>query len=464
MENLVYISDIYREPEAYTEGEIRVGGWQRTLRDQKSFAFLDLRDGTDFRGLQIILTPEALENYKELAHAGNGAALICTGSLKLTPEGKQPFELHASKVEIEGKSPADYPLQPKRHSPEFLRTIPHLRPRSNLFQAVFRLRSVLAFTLHEFFQKRGFVYAQTPIISFSDGEGAGEMFTVTNFDLNHPAKTDKGEVDFSEDFFARKAQLTVTGQMEGEAMAQAFRNIYTFGPTFRAENSNTVRHAAEFWMLEPELAFADLDDVIACAEDMLKYTIKHALEACPVEFEFFNNFVEKGLIERLEKLVNAEFVRMTYTEAIAELKKAETEFSYLPEWGDDLQSEHERYICEKVIDGPVFVTDYPKDIKAFYMKQNEDGKTVAATDLLVPYVGEIIGGSQREESEEKLRARIRELGMKESEYEWYLALRRYGSTRHGGFGLGFERLLMYLTGVKNIRDVQIFPRTKGFCI
>lgn len=461
MDKLICISELYKKPDDYAGLEIAVGGWQRTLREQKGFAFLDLRDGTDFRGLQVILTEEDLDNYSELAHAGNGAALIVKGVLELTPNSPQPFELKASEVLIEGDSPEDYPLQPKRHSPEFLRTIPHLRPRTNLFQAIFRLRSNLAFAIHEFFQKEGFIYAQTPIISFSDGEGAGEMFTVTAFDLDKPVRDEDGKVDFSKDFFLTQAHLTVTGQMEGEVMAQAFRKIYTFGPTFRAENSNTVRHAAEFWQVEPEIAFADLDSIIDLAGRMLKYVVRAGLERCPVEYEFFNKFVDKGLVDRLEKLLAADFQTMTYTDAVKEIEKSNKEFKVSVEWGDDLQSEHERFICEDLLNAPVFITDYPKDIKAFYMKQNPDGKTVAATDLLVPYVGEIIGGSQREESEEKLLKRIKELNMKESDYSWYLALRRYGSTRHAGFGLGFERLLMYMSGIKNIRDVQIFPRSKG---
>ncbi len=461
MENFTLVSELFENPEAFADKEITVGGWQRTVREQKTFAFLDLRDGTDFRGLQLILTADKLDNYDELVHAGNGAALIVTGILKLTPGQKQPFELHVTSGYVEGESPEDYPLQPKRHTPEFLRSIPYYRPRTNLFQAVFRLRSVLAFAIHEFFQHRGFVYAHTPIVSFADGEGAGEMFTVTNFDLDNPPKDEDGKVDFSQDFFNRQAHLTVTGQLEGEVMAQAFRNIYTFGPTFRAENSNTVRHAAEFWMIEPEMAFADLTDVMQVAEDMLKYVIRAALDRCAPEMEFFNRFVSKGIIDRLEKLVDSEFKRVTYTEAVELIQKADKKFDVQVAWGDDLQSEHERYLCEEVFHGPIFVTDYPKDIKAFYMKLNDDGKTVAATDLLVPYVGEIVGGSQREDSEEKLRERIKELGMEEEEYSWYLGLRRYGTTRHGGFGLGFERLVMYVSGVKNIRDVQIFPRTKG---
>ncbi len=464
MEQIIYVSELYRQPERYAEQTVTIAGWQRTMREQKGFAFLDLRDGTDFRGVQVILNESKLENYAELMHAGNGAAFIIEGQMTMTPGGKQAFEILASDVKIEGVSPEDYPLQPKRHSLEFLRTIPHLRTRTNLFQAVFRLRSVLAFALHEFFQNEGFIYAQTPIISFNDGEGAGEMFNVTHFDIGAPARDSEGDIDYHQDFFATRAYLTVTGQLEGEAMAQAFRNIYTFGPTFRAENSNTVRHAAEFWMLEPEMAFADLETIMDNAERMLKYVIRAALDRCPEEYAFFDRFVEPGLIDRLEKLIAARFERMTYTEAIRELEKSQKSFERQIHWGDDLQSEHERYICEEVLKGPVFLTDYPKDFKAFYMKQNPDGKTVAATDLLVPYVGEIIGGSQREEDYDKLKKRISDLGMQPEDYEWYLALRRYGTTRHAGYGLGFERLLMYISGVKNIRDMQIFPRCKGSCI
>ena len=461
MQSSTLIRHIFADPEAYLGQEMQISGWIRSLRDQKNFAFIHINDGTCFQNLQVVVEREKFANYEEISKLGLGSALIIQGSLVATPGAQQPFEMKARDIQVEGTSPSDYPLQPKRHSPEYLRTVAHLRPRTNLFSAVFRVRSEAAFAIHNFFHERDFVYVHTPIITASDAEGAGEMFSLTTLDFNHVPLTEEGKVDFSEDFFGKSSKLTVSGQMEGECYAQAFRNIYTFGPTFRAEHSNTPRHAAEFWQMEPEMAFADLDDVMNLAEDMLKSVISQVLKSCPAEMDFFDKFVQPGIKDRLEKLVVSDFRRMTYTEAIDLLQKSGKKFQYPVEWGVDLQTEHERYLTEEVVKGPVFVTDYPKDIKAFYMKANPDGKTVAATDCLVPGIGEIIGGSQREDDLDKLTARIKELGMKMDDYWWYLELRKYGSTRHGGFGLGFERLIMYLTGVSNIRDVLPFPRTVG---
>ena len=455
------IREIFRNQDKFANTEVHISGWIRTLRSSNVFGFIEINDGTFFKNIQVVFESEFLDNYKEIASQNVGASLNITGTLVLTPEAKQPFEVKATKIEIEGMSTPDYPLQKKRHSPEFLRTIAHLRPRTNLFSAVFRVRSLAAYAIHKFFNERNFVYTHTPLITASDCEGAGEMFKVTTFDLDNVPKTENGQVDFSKDFFGKSANLTVSGQLNGETYAMAFRNIYTFGPTFRAENSNTTRHAAEFWMIEPEIAFADLSDDMELAEDMLKFVISYVLENAPEEMAFFNNFVDKGLLERLESIVNSDFGRVTYTEAIEILKENNKNFEYPVHWGSDLQTEHERYLTEVVFKRPVFVTDYPKEIKAFYMRLNDDGKTVAAMDCLVPGIGEIIGGSQREERLDVLTSRMKELGLKEEDYSWYLDLRRYGGTKHAGFGLGFERAVMYLTGVSNIRDVIPFPRTVG---
>lgn len=457
----VKISEIFHSPETFGNQEITVCGWARTIRNMKSFGFIELNDGSCFKSLQIVLDNNTLNNYDELTKQNVGTAFICHGTLVLTPEAKQPFELKASAVEIEGSSSPDYPLQKKRHSVEFLRTIQHLRPRTNLFNATFRVRSVAAYAVHEFFQNRGFLYAQTPIITGSDAEGAGEMFRVTTLDLNNLPRLEDGSVDFSQDFFGKSTNLTVSGQLNAENFAMAFGDVYTFGPTFRAENSNTQRHAAEFWMIEPEMAFCDLNQDLEVMEAMVKYIINSVLEKCPQELEFFNSFVDKGLLDRLHNVVSNEFGRVTYTEAIEILNNSGHKFDFPVKWGIDLQTEHERYLTEEVFKKPVFVTDYPKEIKAFYMRLNDDQKTVAAADCLVPGIGEIIGGSQREERLEVLQARIKELGMEEKDYWWYLDLRRYGSCHHAGFGLGFERMVMYLTGVNNIRDVELHPRTVG---
>ncbi len=454
-------AEIYADAAAFGGCEITVCGWARTIRDMKNFGFIELNDGSCFKSVQVVMDRAALPNYDEIASQNVGAALICTGTLVLTPEAKQPFELKAREIAVEGASTPDYPLQKKRHSLEFLRTVQHLRPRTNLFNAVFRVRSATAQAIHEFFRSRGFVYVHTPIITGSDCEGAGEMFRVTSLDLNNLPLTPDGKVDDSKDFFGKVTNLTVSGQLNCENFALAFGDVYTFGPTFRAENSNTQRHAAEFWMIEPELAFADLDDDIECMEAMVKYIITYVLKNCPQEMEFFNSFVDKGLLARLDNVVSNEFARVTYTEAVDILQKSGHKFDFPVEWGIDLQTEHERYLTEEVFKRPVFVTDYPKEIKAFYMRANDDGKTVAACDCLVPGIGEIIGGSQREERLDVLTARMAELGLKESDYWWYLDLRRYGSCRHAGFGLGFERMVMYLTGVSNIRDVELHPRTVG---
>lgn len=448
-----------REESAQT-ASVHVCGWIRTLRDSKNFGFLELNDGSYQKNLQVVLEG-TLPNYADIVKLNVGSAVRVTGQLVLTPDAKQPFELKAETVEVEGTSTPEYPLQKKRHSLEYLRTIAHLRPRTNTFSAVFRVRSLLAHAVHSFFQDRGFVLVHTPIITGSDCEGAGEMFRVTTLDVANPPRTDKGEVDYSEDFFGKSANLTVSGQLAGETYCMAFGDIYTFGPTFRAENSNTARHAAEFWMIEPEIAFADLKDNMQLAEDMIRFLVKEMLEKAPEEMAFFNQFMDNTLLERLNKLASADFGRVTYTEAVELLQKSGREFQYPVSWGIDLQTEHERYLTEEVMKKPVFVTDYPKDIKAFYMRQNDDGKTVAAMDLLVPGVGEIIGGSQREERLDRLEARMDEMGLNKEDYWWYLDMRRYGGTRHAGFGMGFERMLMYITGISNIRDAIPYPRTVG---
>lgn len=455
------VKQLFRQTETFGEKEITVSGWIRTIRVSKNFGFIEVNDGSFFKNLQIIIEDNKLENFQTLSKLNVGAAITATGILVLTPEAKQPFELKADKVVIEGTSTPDYPLQKKRHSFEYLRTVAHLRPRTNTFAAVFRIRSMVAFAIHQFFQERGFVYVNTPLITGSDCEGAGEMFQVTTMDLANVPKTEEGKVDFSKDFFAKPTSLTVSGQLNVETYCMAFRNVYTFGPTFRAENSNTTRHAAEFWMIEPEIAFADLKDDMELAEAMLKYIIDYCLENAPEEMAFFNQFVDKGLLERLHHVSGSEFAHVTYTEAIKILEENKDQFEYPVEWGSDLQTEHERYLTEVVFKRPVFVTDYPKEIKAFYMKLNEDNKTVAAMDLLVPGIGEIIGGSQREENYDTLVSRMEELGLSKEDYEWYLDLRKYGTNQHAGFGLGFERAVMYITGMGNIRDVLPFPRTVG---
>ncbi len=455
------ISHIYASPDRFGGQSVTLGGWVRNLRDSKAFGFIDLNDGSCFKSLQVVFEREKLANYDEIASQNIGAALVVTGILTLTPGAKQPFELKATEIRVEGTSTPDYPLQPKRHTPEFLREQAYLRPRTNLFSAVFRVRSEVAFAIHEFFHSRGFVYVHTPLITGSDCEGAGEMFRVTTLDMENPPRTEDGHIDYSKDFFGKSTNLTVSGQLEGETFAMAFGNIYTFGPTFRAENSNTARHAAEFWMIEPEIAFADLNDDMALAWDMIRHIITSVMERCPAELAFFDKFVDNGLIERLSALRDAEYAKVTYTEAIDILLKSGAEFKYPVYWGVDLQTEHERYLTEKVYKKPIFLVDYPKEIKAFYMRLNDDGKTVAAMDLLVPGVGEIIGGSQREERADVLKARMAELSLKEEDYWWYLNLRKYGGTKHAGFGLGFERIIMYLTGVSNIRDVIPYPRTVG---
>lgn len=459
---LTNIKDLYRKKEEYLDQEVSIGGWVRSIRGSKNFGFMVVNDGTFFEPLQVVYH-DKLSNFADVDRLNVGAAVIVTGKLVATPQAKQPFEIQADEVAIEGKSTPDYPLQKKRHSFEYLRTISHLRPRTNTFEAVFRVRSLIAYAIHKFFQERDFVYVHTPIITGSDCEGAGEMFQVTTLDLNDMPKNDDGTVDFSQDFFNKPTNLTVSGQLNGETYAMAFKNIYTFGPTFRAENSNTTRHAAEFWMIEPEIAFADLKDDMVLAESMLKYIINYVLEHAPEEMQFFNNFVDKGLLERLRHVASSEFAHVTYTEAIEILQKNNDKFEYKVSWGADLQTEHERYLTEEVFKRPVFVTDYPKEIKAFYMKLNPDGKTVAAVDCLVPGIGEIIGGSQREDKLEVLENRMQECHLNPADYDFYLDLRRYGSARHAGFGLGFERCVMYLTGMGNIRDVIPFPRTVNNC-
>ncbi|MBQ2841888.1 MAG: asparagine--tRNA ligase [Clostridia bacterium] len=455
------IKKLYESAENYAGKSITVCGWIKTLRDSKAVGFIELNDGSCFKGIQIVFESEKLENYKEIAKLNVGSAVKVTGSLLLTPQANQPFEINADEISIEALSTPDYPLQKKRHSLEFLRTIAHLRPRTNTFNAVFRVRSVAAYAIHNFFIDQGFVYAHTPLISCSDCEGAGEMFKVTTLDMENPPRTEDGTIDYGEDFFQKPAYLTVSGQLQAETMALAFGKVYTFGPTFRAEKSYTQRHAAEFWMIEPEMAFAELSDNMDVAEAMIKYVIKYVLDSCPQELEFLNKFMDKELIERLTAVANSDFGRVTYTDAVKMLEEHNNEFEYKVSWGCDLQTEHERYLTEKIFRKPVFVTDYPKEIKAFYMRLNDDGKTVAACDCLVMGIGEIIGGSQREERLELLEARIKELGLDPEDYDWYLDLRRYGGVKHSGFGLGFERLVMYLTGISNIRDVIPYPRTTG---
>ena len=457
----IKIAALFADGERLDGQSVTVCGWARTIRDMKTFGFIELNDGSCFRNLQVVMDAGALDNYKEIAAQNVGAALIVTGVLVLTPQAKQPLEVKAETIQVEGVSSPEYPLQKKRHSVEYLRTIAHLRPRTNLFSAAFRVRSVAAHAIHCFFQDRGFVYVHTPIITASDCEGAGEMFQVTTLDMANPPRTSGGQIDYSQDFFGKRANLTVSGQLNAENFAMAFGDVYTFGPTFRAENSNTQRHAAEFWMIEPEMAFCDLAGDMDVAEAMIKHIIRTVVEKCPQEMAFFNSFVDKGLMERLEHVASSDFGRVSYTEAVELLKKNNDKFDYKVEWGCDLQTEHERYLTEQVFKRPVFVTDYPKEIKAFYMRLNDDGKTVAATDCLVPGIGEIIGGSQREERLDILEARIKELGMRPEDYWWYCDLRRYGSCRHAGFGLGFERMVMYLTGISNIRDVLPHPRTVG---
>ena len=459
---LTNIREIFRNKDKFADKEVTIGGWVRSNRNSKNFGFIVVNDGTFFEPIQVVYG-NGLDNYDEVGKINVGAAIIVRGTLVLTPDAKQPFEIQAAEVTVEGASTPDYPLQKKRHTFEYLRTISHLRPRTNTFEAVFRVRSLCAYAIHKFFQERDFVYVHTPLITGSDCEGAGEMFQVTTLDLNNLPMTEDGKVDFSKDFFNKPTNLTVSGQLNGETYAMAFKNIYTFGPTFRAENSNTTRHAAEFWMIEPEIAFADLEDDMMLAESMLKYVISYVLENAPEEMAFFNNFVDKGLLDRLRNVVENDFARVTYTEAIDILSKHNDKFDYKVSWGCDLQTEHERYLTEQIYKRPVFVTDYPKEIKAFYMKLNDDGKTVAAVDCLVPGIGEIIGGSQREDDIEKLEKRMDELGLKKEDYDFYLDLRKYGSTRHSGFGLGFERCVMYLTGMGNIRDVIPFPRTVKNC-
>lgn len=457
------VKELFRNSEKYSDIEVTVSGWIRTNRGSNKFGFIELNDGSFFKSVQIVYEKEFLENFTEISKAPIAAALKVTGTFVLTPEAKQPFEIKAKSIEIEAGSESDYPLQKKRHSMEFLREIAHLRPRSNTFSAVFRVRSVLAYAIHKFFQERDFVYTHTPIITASDAEGAGEMFQVTTLDINEPPRNEEGSIDYSEDFFGKSAGLTVSGQLEAEIFALAFRNVYTFGPTFRAENSYTARHASEFWMVEPEMAFCDLQGDMKVAEEMIKYIINYVIKECPEEMEFFNKFIDKGLLDRLDNVVNSDFERITYTKAVELLKSSGETFDYPVEWGVDLQTEHERYITEKIFKKPVFVTDYPKEIKAFYMRANDDDKTVAACDLLVPGVGEIIGGSQREERYDVLKAKIESLGMTEEDYWWYLDLRKYGGVKHSGFGLGFERMIMYMTGMANIRDVIPFPRTPKTC-
>jgi asparaginyl-tRNA synthetase len=462
MEDFTTVKELYRDKEKFADKEVTVSGWVKSIRDSKTFGFIVLSDGTYFNPVQVVYH-DKLDNFDKICKLNVSSALIVRGKLVLTPEAKQPFEIQAEEVIIEGESTSDYPLQKKRHTLEYLRTMTHLRPRTNTFQAVFRVRSLAAYAIHKFFQERDFVYVHTPLITSSDAEGAGEMFRVTTLDMNELPKTKEGKVDDSKDFFGKATNLTVSGQLDAETYAMAFRNVYTFGPTFRAENSNTTRHAAEFWMIEPEIAFADLQDDMELAESMLKYVINYVMENARPELEFFNQFVDKGLIERLDHVANSDFGRVTYTEAVNMLMEHNDEFSYKVYWGCDLQTEHERYLTEKIFKRPVFVTDYPKEIKAFYMKLNPDGKTVAAMDCLVPGIGEIIGGSQREEDYDKLLSRMKELNMNLDEYNFYLDLRKYGTARHAGFGLGFERCVMYLTGIGNIRDVIPFPRTVGNC-
>ena len=457
------IKQLYRQSESFGSGKVTVAGWIRTIRSSKTFGFIELNDGSFFKNVQIVFEEDRISNYKTVEKLNVGSAIVVSGILELTPEAKQPFEIKADEIFVEGESTPDYPLQKKRHSVEFLREISHLRPRTNLFSAVLRVRSVAAYAIHKFFNERNFVYVHTPIITSSDCEGAGEMFQVTTMDMNNIPKTETGEVDYSKDFFGKPVSLTVSGQLNVETHCMAFGKVYTFGPTFRAENSNTARHAAEFWMIEPEMAFADLNDDMELAESLLKYIINYCLENVPEELEFFNNFVDKTLLDRLHNIVENDFAHVTYTEAIELLLPVKDKFEYPVSWGIDLQTEHERYLTEQIFKKPVFVTDYPKEIKAFYMRNNDDGKTVAAMDCLVPGVGEIVGGSQREERMDILLEKMSEFGLKPEEYEFYTDLRKYGGNKHAGFGLGFERMIMYLTGVSNIRDVQSFSRTVGKC-
>ena len=458
----VLVKDLFKDTKKYIEKDIILEGWIRTIRDSKNFGFIELNDGSFFYNVQIVFSNN-LSNFEEICKLSISSTIKVEGKFILTENAKQPFEIQAQNIEIESLSENDYPLQKKRHSFEYLRTIAHLRPRSNTFNAVFRVRSALAYAIHKFFQEKGFVYVNTPLITASDAEGAGEMFNVNAFDFNNLPKDKNGNIDFSKDFFGKPAHLTVSGQLNAETFAEAFRNVYTFGPTFRAEDSNTVKHAAEFWMVEPEICFADLEDDMNLAEEMIKYIFKYVIDNYPEEMKFFNDFIDKSLLDRLDNIINSKFARITYTDAIAELEKHNNEFEYKVSWGVDLQTEHERYLCEKIFKKPVFVTDYPKEIKAFYMKLNDDGKTVAATDLLAPGIGEIIGGSQREDDYNKLLDRIKDLNMPIENYDWYLDLRKYGSCKHAGFGLGFERAIMYLTGMQNIRDVIPFPRTPNNC-
>ena len=461
MKNIT-VKNLYKSTDKFVNQEITIEGWVKTVRDSKNFGFIELNDGTFFKNVQIVFH-NTLENFAEICKLTISSSVKVSGKFILTENAKQPFEIQATRIEIESLSDSSYPLQKKKHSFEYLRTIAHLRPRANTFHAVFRVRSALAYSIHKFFQEKGFVYVNTPILTGSDAEGAGEMFNVNSFNLKDIPKNKAGDIDFSQDFFGKPAHLTVSGQLNAETFAQSFCNVYTFGPTFRAENSNTVKHAAEFWMVEPEICFADLSDDMDLAEEMIKYIFQYVLDTCPEEMEFFNKFIDTGLLERLHHVIGSDFVRISYTDAIKELEKHNDEFEYKVSWGVDLQTEHERYLCENIFKKPVFVTDYPKDIKAFYMKQNPDGKTVAASDLLVPGIGEIIGGSQREEDYDKLLTRMKELNMPLEEYSWYLDLRKYGSCHHAGFGLGFERAIMYLTGMQNIRDVIPFPRTPKNC-
>ena len=460
--DLITVRELYKDTQTYLDQKVTIGGWVRSIRDSKAFGFIVINDGSYFETIQVVYH-DTMENFKEISKLNVGAALIVKGTLVATPQAKQPFEIQAEEIVVEGASAPDYPLQKKRHTLEYLRTMTHLRQRTNTFQAVFRVRSLIAYAIHQFFQDRGFVYVHTPLITGSDCEGAGEMFQVTTLDLENPPKNEDGTIDYTKDFFGKHTSLTVSGQLNAETYAQAFRDVYTFGPTFRAENSNTTRHAAEFWMVEPEMAFADLEDTMDLGEAMLKYIINYVLENAPEEMKFFNSFIDKGLLDRLHNVAESDFAKVTYTEAVDILKKNNDKFEYKVEWGIDLQTEHERYLTEEMFKRPVFVTDYPKDIKAFYMKLNDDGKTVAAVDCLVPGIGEIIGGSQREDDYDKLYNRMKELGMDTDEYQFYLDLRKYGSTRHAGFGLGFERCVMYLTGMSNIRDVVPFPRTVNNC-
>lgn len=456
-----FVKDIFADKEAFGGKSITVAGWARSIRSSNVFGFIELNDGSCFKNVQVVFEAEKLENYREIARQNVGAALIVTGTLTLTPEAPQPFEIKAEKIEVEGTSTPDYPIQKKRHTLEFLRTISYLRPRANLFNAVFRVRSAAAFAIHKFFNENGFIYVNTPLITVSDCEGAGEMFRVTALDLDNPPRTEDGKIDFSKDFFGKSAYLTVSGQLNAECFAQAYSKIYTFGPTFRAEKSYTQRHAAEFWMIEPEIAFSDLEDDMELAEAMTKYVINYVLENCSAELEFFNKFIDNTLLDRLHNVVENDFARITYTEAIKLLCESGKQFDYTPFWGCDMQTEHERYLCEEIFKKPLFVTDYPKEIKAFYMRQNDDGKTVAAADMLVPGVGELIGGSQREERLDKLMEAVERFGLNPEDYWWYIELRKFGGTKHAGFGLGFERLIMYITGISNIRDVEAFPRTTG---